>query len=348
MKITARDLCSLIGGALEGDPDVEINKPAKIEEGSTGSVSFLANPKYESYLYTTDSSVVLIKEDLELSEPVKATLIRVADPYATFVEVLKQYSKALFDYKGISDSAFIHPEAQIGKNVYVGPFVSVGKGAVIGDNSKVYPNSVIGDFAKIGESSLLYSGVHLYHFCQIGDRCIIHSGTVIGSDGFGFAPKPDGTYDKVPQIGNVVIRNDVEIGSNSTLDRATMGSTILNDGVKLDNMVHLAHNVEIGKNTVIAAQTGVSGSTKIGKNCIVGGQVGFVGHIEVADGTKINAKSGVGKSVKQKNTAISGRHAFDWREDMRSQVTFRKLPLLEKRIKELEAALKELTKDQHA
>jgi len=300
MKITARDLCSLIGGALEGDPDVEINKPAKIEEGSTGSVSFLANPKYESYLYTTDSSVVLIKEDLELSEPVKATLIRVADPYATFVEVLKQYSKALFDYKGISDSAFIHPEAQIGKNVYVGPFVSVGKGAVIGDNSKVYPNSVIGDFAKIGESSLLYSGVHLYHFCQIGDRCIIHSGTVIGSDGFGFAPKPDGTYDKVPQIGNVVIRNDVEIGSNSTLDRATMGSR---------------------------------------ENCIVGGQVGFVGHIEVADGTKINAKSGVGKSVKQKNTAISGRHAFDWREDMRSQVTFRKLPLLEKRIKELEAAL---------
>ncbi|MBX2846425.1 MAG: UDP-3-O-(3-hydroxymyristoyl)glucosamine N-acyltransferase [Saprospiraceae bacterium] len=339
MKITAKDLCALVGGELEGDPNVEVSQPSKIEEGKPGSISFLANSKYEPHIYTTEASVVLVKRDLQLASPVATTLIRVDDPYATFVNILKQYSQALFDYKGISELAYIHPEAQVGEDVYIGPFTYIGKAAQIGDGSKIYPNTTVADFAKVGKNVLCYSGVHIYHFCQIGDGSILHSGAVIGSDGFGFAPKPDGTYDKIPQIGNVVLGKNVEVGANTVIDRATMGSTVIRDGVKLDNLVQLAHNVEVGNNTVIAAQAGVAGSTKLGANCVIGGQAGFVGHIEVADGTKVNAKSGISKSVKKEGQALSGTPAFEWREEIRAQVVYRKLPLLEKRIQELEAAL---------
>ena len=339
MNVSVKELASQLNGEIKGDSDVQINHPAKIEQAEKGAIAFLANMKYEEYLYSTSASAVLIKKDLKLKKEVAPTLILVDEPYAAFVKVLNRFTDSLFQQKGISEQAFIHPEAVIEDDVTICPFVSVGRGAVVKSGSYIMANTVISDFAKIGNDSLLYPNVTVYHYCNIGHHAVIHSGAVIGSDGFGFAPTEEGAYNKVPQVGNVEIGNYVEIGANTTIDRATMGSTVIGNGVKLDNLVQVAHNVVIEDNTVIAAQAGISGSTKIGKNVVVGGQAGFVGHITVANNTKINAQSGVSKSVEEENQQLSGTPAFNWRDELKSQSIFRKLPDLEQRIKDLEQKL---------
>lgn len=336
MNLTVTELADRLDGVVKGNSDVKISHPAKIEQASKGAVAFLANMKYEEHLYSTLASAVIIQKDLKLKDEVNTSLILVEEPYTAFVKVLNIFNNSIFNKKGISELAFIHPEAKISDHVYIAPFVHIGKGAVIEPGSYIMSNCDIGDYAVIGKDSMLYPNVSVYHFCKIGERNIIHSGAVVGSDGFGFAPDEKGIYHKVPQVGNVEIGNDVEIGANSTIDRATMGSTVIGNGVKIDNLVQIAHNVVVNENTVIAAQAGISGSTKLGKNVIVGGQAGFVGHIEIADGTKVNAQSGVSKSVTEKNQAISGTPAFDWRDELKSKLLFKKLPELEKRIKELE------------
>ena len=299
MQFTALELSLMLNGTVEGDSLVSVNQLAKIEEASTGSLSFLANPKYEPYLYTTGASIVIVNNDLVLSAPTAATLIRVENAYSAFSLLLEKYNTLKMHKTGIEQPCFIHPSAQIGENVYIGAFAYIGPNVKIGNNCKIYPQTFIADDVVIGANVTLFPGVLVYFDCKIGNNVIIHSGTVIGSDGFGFAPESDGTYKKISQIGTVVIEDDVEIGSNSTIDRATMGSTIIRKGVKLDNLIQIAHNVEIGSNTVIAAQTGISGSTKIAENCIIGGQVGIVGHLSLARGSQIQAQSGV--STKTKN-----------------------------------------------
>lgn len=344
MEFTARELCDFLEGTLEGDPKVKVHKPAKIEEGIAGDICFLANPKYVSYAYSTGASVIIVNENQEFEQPVNATLIRVKDAYSAIAKVLDQYQlmnnqKAAGANK-IEATAFIDNTATIGNNAHIGAFTVVSKGASIGENAFLFPNVFIGKNVKIGANTTIYPNVTILDDCIIGDNCIIGSGTVIGSDGFGFAPQADGTYKKVAQTGNVVIQDMVEIGANTTIDRATMGSTLIKKGAKLDNLIQIAHNVEIGENTVIAAQSGISGSTKIGKNCIVGGQVGIVGHLTIADGSKINAQSGVSKNIKGENQSVTGSPAFDYSASMRSQVVYRKLPELMEKISVLEAKIK--------
>jgi len=314
-------------------------------EAKSGELSFLANPKYEDYLYTTGASIIIINQHQQLKTPIGATLIRVEDAYSAFAILLKTYE----EYKsqmltGIQQPSFIHETATVGEQVFVGAFAYIGEKAIVGNGTKIHPGVYIGAGVKIGSNSVLHPGVKIYHECVIGDQVIIHANTVIGSDGFGFAPQADGTLRKVPQIGNVVIENQVEIGANTTIDRATIGSTRICSGAKLDNLLQIAHNVEIGNNTVIAAQTGISGSTKIGKQVMIGGQAGIVGHIQIADGTKINAQSGVSKSIKTPNTAVTGSPAYDYTAALRSQAVARNLPHLEKRIQELEKRIEELSK----
>jgi UDP-3-O-[3-hydroxymyristoyl] glucosamine N-acyltransferase len=345
MEFTARELCDFLQGTLEGNPLVKVHKPAKIEEGAEGDVCFLANPKYVAYAYTTKASVLIVNDNQEFEQPVNATIIRVKDAYTSIAKVLDQYKmmngSAANGHK-VEKQAAISEKATVAENVHVGAFSVVSDGAAIGKNSFIYPNVYIGLRVKVGENSTIYPGVIILDDCVIGNNVIIGSGTVIGSDGFGFAPQADGTYKKVAQTGNVVIEDNVEIGANTTIDRATMGSTYIRKGAKLDNLIQIAHNVEIGENTVIAAQTGISGSTKIGKNCIVGGQVGIVGHITIADGSKINAQSGVSKTIKQVNQSVTGSPAFDYAASMRSQVVYRKLPDLMEKLEQLEAKIKEL------
>jgi UDP-3-O-[3-hydroxymyristoyl] glucosamine N-acyltransferase len=344
MQFTAHELGLLLNGTVEGDPLVPVNQLAKIEEAKTGSLSFLANPKYEQYLYTTDASVVIINKDQVLSAPSKATLIRVDNAYSAFSLLLEKYNTLKLNKTGIEHPCFIHPSAQIGENVYVGAFAYIGPNVKIGNNSKVYPHTYIADDVIIGDNVTLFPGVKIYFDCVLGNNVIIHSGTVIGADGFGFAPAANGTYTKISQIGNVIIEDDVEIGSNTTVDRATLGSTIIRKGVKLDNLIQVAHNVEIGANTVVAAQTGISGSTKLGENCIVGGQVGIVGHITIAKGTQIQAQSGVSRALTDEGKRWMGSPAVPYTEHMRSQIVIQRLPALEKRINELEKIITELQK----
>lgn len=346
MQFSAHQIATLVNGSLEGNPDVMVEQLAKIEEATAGSLSFLSNPKYEQYLYTTQASIVIVNHDLKLDKPVASTLIRVKNAYSAFSMLLEVYNKMRLDKTGIENPVFIHPTAKIGKNVYIGAFTYIDKDVVIQDNCKIYPHVYIGDKVKIGSDTTLFPGVSVYFDCVIGERVIIHSGTVIGSDGFGFAPQDDGTYSKINQIGNVVIENDVEIGANSVIDRATMGSTIIRQGVKLDNLIQVAHNVEIGKNTVIAAQSGISGSTKIGENAVIGGQVGIVGHINIASGTQIQAQSGVNRTIADEGKKWSGSPAAPYNAQMRSQVVYSRLPELERRLEELEQLLvtKELSK----
>ncbi|GGC25396.1 UDP-3-O-acylglucosamine N-acyltransferase [Parapedobacter defluvii] len=346
MQFSARQIATLVNGSLEGNPDVMVEQLAKIEEATAGSLSFLSNPKYEQYLYTTQASIVIVNNDLKLDKPVASTLIRVKNAYSAFSMLLEVYNKMRLNKTGIENPVFIHPTAKIGKNVYIGAFTYIDKDVVIQDNCKVYPHVYIGDNVKIGNDTTLFPGVSVYFDCVIGERVIIHSGTVIGSDGFGFAPQEDGTYNKINQIGNVVIENDVEIGANTVIDRATMGSTIIRQGVKLDNLIQVAHNVEIGKNTVIAAQSGISGSTKIGENAVIGGQVGIVGHIHIASGTQIQAQSGVNRTIADEGKKWSGSPAAPYSAQMRSQVVYSRLPELERRLEELEQLLltKELSK----
>jgi len=345
MQFTAQQIAALVQGKLEGDPDRKVSSVAKIEEAGPGDLCFLSNPKYEEYLYTSSASAVLVNETLVLLRPVTATLIRVKDAYASFALLLEQYDHIISGSGnvGIEQPSYIAATAKIGKDVYVGAFSYIGENALLADGVKIYPGAYIGNNAVIGKDSKIYSGVKVYHGCVLGERVIIHAGSVVGGDGFGFAPLKDGTYKKIAQIGNVIIEDDVEIGANTTVDRATMGSTIIRRGVKLDNLIQVAHNVEIGENTVIAAQTGISGSTKIGKNCIIGGQVGIVGHIHLADGTKINAQSGLSKSVTNENVTLNGSPAFEYKNSLKSQAIFRNLPDLQARLQKLEEIVSELT-----
>jgi UDP-3-O-[3-hydroxymyristoyl] glucosamine N-acyltransferase len=346
MQFTAHELALMLNGTVEGDASLSVNRLAKIEEAEAGSLSFLANPKYEQYLYTTSASLVIVNNDQVLAEPVKATLIRVPNAYSAITVLLEKYNTLKLDKKGIEQPSFIHPSAKIGANAYIAAFAYIGPNVTIGDNCKIYPNCFIADDVKLGDNVTLFPGVRVYFDCVLGNNVIIHSGTVIGADGFGFAPVGDGTYSKIAQIGNVIIEDDVEIGSNTTVDRATMGSTIIRKGVKLDNLIQIAHNVEIGANTVVAAQTGISGSTKIGENCIIGGQVGVVGHITLAKGTQVQAQSGVSRSLTEEGKRWMGSPAFAYNDHMRSQIVFSRLPALEKRINELEKIIMDLKKVQ--
>lgn len=342
MQFTAEQIATLLNGEVEGNPETIVSQLAKIEEGKVGSLSFLSNPKYESHLYKTESSIVIINADLVLQKSVSATLIRVKDAYLAFSELLKIYNAMFNDRSGRETDVFVHDSVVIEEGGYLGSFSYLSKGVRVGKNVKIYPRVYIGDNVIIGDNVVLYPGVIIYHDCKIGSNTIIHSGAVIGSDGFGFAPQSDGSYEKVPQIGNVVIEENVEIGANTVIDRATLGSTIIRAGVKLDNLIQIAHNVEIGSNTVIAAQTGVSGSTKIGKQVVLGGQVGLVGHIHIADGCQVQAQSGINRSIKEPNGKWGGTPASPYTSQLRSQVVYTRLPELEKRIVELEKIIKDL------
>ena len=343
MQFTAAQIAQIINGRVEGNADASVSSFGKIEEAKPGQISFLANPKYEDFIYTTGASIIIINESLELKQHIDSTLIRVPDAYSAFAILLDQYQQIKAQMlTGIQQPVYIHATAKTGDNVFIGAFAYLGENVIVGNGTKIYPGAYLGNGVTIGENTTIHPGVKIYHECIIGSNVVIHAGTVIGSDGFGFAPQADGRYKKVPQIGNVIIEDHVEIGANSTIDRATIGSTIIRAGVKLDNLLQIAHNVEVGNNTVIAAQTGVSGSTKIGKNVMIGGQAGFAGHITIADGTKINGKSGVTKSIKKPNTSVNGNPAVDFTTSLRSQALVRDLPQLEKRIKELEHFIKEL------
>lgn len=343
MQFTASQIALIINGKIEGDPEVAIGSFGKIEEAKQGQLSFLANPRYEDYLYNTSASIIIVNEAQPLERPVNATLIRVPDAYSAFATLLSKYQEMRTQQmNGIQEPSYISKTAVLGSNIFIGAFSYIGENVVIGNNVKIYPGVYIGNNARINDSSILHPGVKVYHDCVLGKHVTVHAGTVIGSDGFGFAPQSDGTFKKVPQIGNVIVEDHVEIGANATIDRATMGSTVIKTGAKLDNLIQVAHNVEVGHHTVIAAQAGVSGSTKIGNHVMIGGQAGIVGHIQIADGAKINAQSGVSKSIKTPNAAVTGSPAFDYTSALRSQAVTRNLPELEKRIIELENLIKQL------
>ncbi len=334
--LTAQIIADELDGELFGKADRLIETVCKIDDGSPNALSFLANPKYEAFLDNTRSGVVLVKHDQAISPRDETTFIKVKDPYTGFCIILGKYFNPIVHPKGISEKCHVNGNIEIVEGLYLGEFTVIGKNVKLGKNVKIYPQAYIGDDCIIEENAIIYSGVRIYRETKIGKNCIIHSGTVIGSDGFGFAPQKDGSYIKIPQIGNVIIEDDVEIGANCTIDRATMGSTIIRKGVKLDNLIQVAHNVEIGENTVIAAQTGISGSVKLGDNCVIGGQVGFVGHISVANGTQIGAQSGIPKSITEEGKPWIGSPIMPLKEAFKSQIIFRKLPDLEQRVTALE------------
>lgn len=340
MQFTAQQISQLLSGTIEGDASAAVNSLSKIEEGQPGSLSFLANPKYTPYIYTTRASIVIVGNEFVAEQPVKATLIRVSEPYKAFARLLEMYNEHIENKKGIEQPVFISPSAQVGKEVYIGAFAYIGNDVKIGNNVKIHPQAYLGDHVEVGDNTVIKQGVRIYAHSKIGASCTLHSGVVIGADGFGFAPN-ESDYSKIPQTGNVIIEDHVEIGANSTIDRATLGSTIIRKGVKLDNLIQIAHNVEIGENTVIAAQTGIAGSTKIGKQCMIGGQVGIVGHITIADGVKIAAQSGIGHSITTPGEIVQGSPAFNISDYKRVYVIFKKLPELENRIRELEKSLAE-------
>ena len=343
LQFTAQQIALMIQGQVEGDAAVTVNNFGKIEEAKKGDISFLANPKYEEFLYTTQASIIIINTSLVLKKNITATLIKVPDAYAAFATLLTKYQELKAQQlKGIEQPSFIASSVKMGKNHYIAAFAHIGNNVSMGDDVKVYPNVVIAENVSIGNNVVLHPGVIIYSDCVIGNNVTIHSNAVIGSDGFGFAPTADGSFQKVPQLGNVVIEDNVEIGSNTTIDRATMGSTYIRKGVKLDNLIQIAHNVEIGENTVIAAQCGISGSTKLGKSVMMGGQAGASGHLLVADGVKIAARSGLTKSIKQANLVVTGYPAGEHGATLRTQIQVKNLPLLEKRVKELEILVQQL------
>ena len=344
MEFTAATIAGFLNGEIEGNPDIKVNTVAKIEEGQNGALSFLANPKYEHYLYTTKSSVVLVNKSFVPSAKVDATLIKVENAYEAFASLLRLVDQSRPRKKGIHTTAIIEATAKIGSDVYIGPYAYISENSVIGDGCSVYPHVFIGDNTKLGKNCTINPGVKIYHDCLVGEGCIIHAGTVIGSDGFGFAPQSESEYMKIPQLGNVIIEDHVEIGANVTIDRATMGSTIIRKGVKLDNLIQIGHNVEVGENTVMAAQTGIAGSTKVGKNCMFGGQVGIAGHIKIANGTKIGAQAGILGEVKEENTIILGSPAIDYKQFFKSAVIFKKLPELKIKIDVLGKEIESLKK----
>lgn len=331
----------MLSGEVVGNPEVTVSSLAKIEEGKPGTLTFLSNPKYTEYIYSTGASVAIVAADFtpEKTLPAQLTLIKVADPYACFAKLLEAYNQLRQPQAGISKLAHVSASAVVADEVYMGEFVSVGERVSIGKGCKIYPQVYIGDGVRIGDGTTVYPGVRIYADCVVGNHCTLHSGVIIGADGFGFAPNADNNYAKVPQIGNVIIEDHVEIGANTAIDRATLGSTIMRKGVKLDNLIQVAHNVEIGENTVIAAQTGIAGSTKIGRDCMIGGQVGIVGHITIADGTKIAAQSGIGHSIKDPGAIVQGSPAFAIMDYKKSYIGFMKLPDL---MKQLDAINKKL------
>jgi UDP-3-O-[3-hydroxymyristoyl] glucosamine N-acyltransferase len=342
MTFPASQIALIINGQIDGDANASVVSFGKIEEAQQGQLTFLANPKYEDYLYSTKASVVIVNDTFTPRQPITATLIKVPDAYTAFATLLAKYQEIIHQQlSGIQQPSYIAPTATYGENVFIGAFAYIGENVKVGSNTKVYPNVFIGDNVMIGENSIIHPGVKIYHDCVLGNRVIIHAGTVIGSDGFGFAPQADGSFIKVPQLGNVVIEDDVEIGANATIDRATIGSTLIKSGAKLDNLIQVGHNAEVGNSTVIAAQAGISGSTKIGNGVMIGGQAGVVGHIQIGDGARINAQSGVSKSLAA-GKAVTGSPAYDYTAALRSQAVTRKLPELEKRVKELEALIKQL------
>lgn len=346
MQFNAAQIAQIISGTIDGDAAITVDSFGKIEEAKSGQLAFLANPKYEDFLYSTKASVIIVNQSLQLKQPITATLIRVPDAYSSFATLLDKYQQIKTQQlSGIQQPVYISPTAKIGSNVFIGAFAYIGDNVIIGDGTKIFPHAYIGNNASVGKDTIIHASVNIYHDCVVGSNVVIHAGTVIGSDGFGYAPQQDGSLKKVPQIGNVVIEDFVEVGANTTIDRATIGSTLIRSGAKLDNLLQIAHNVEIGNNSVIAAQSGVSGSTKIGKNVMIGGQAGIVGHIQIADGSKINAQSGVSKSIKIPNSAVTGSPAYDYTAALRSQAITRNLPQLEKRIKELEDLVQELLKN---
>lgn len=336
MEFTAKQIAQLLNGSVEGNENAIITEFAKIEEGRPKAISFLANPKYSHYLYKTESSVVLINSDFKLQGDTKATLIRVPDAYKAIAQLLDIYNSMMEKPSGIEKNSYVHKKANLGKNIYVGAFSYIGKDAKIGDNVLIYPGCYVGNNVFIGDNTVLHPGVKIYYNTIIGKNCIIHAGSVIGADGFGFAPVVDDAFVKIAQIGNVVIEDNVELGALVTIDRATMGSTIIRTGVRLDDHNHIAHNVEVGKNTVIAAQGGIAGSTKVGENCMFGGQVGIAPHLTIANGTKIAATGGVSNSVMEENTAIMGAPAFEVGEFRRSYVHFKNFGKIIKRLEKLE------------
>lgn len=338
MEFTAKQIAQLLNGKVEGDENVSVKAISKIEEGYQGSLSFLANPVYNNFIYSTDASIVLVNNSLVLDKTVKptCTLVRVENAYEAFARLLQIYSQLKNTKVGIEQPSFISESAILGKDCYVGAFAYIGHNVKIGDGVKIYPQVYIGDNCEIGDGTMLFSGVKVYYDCKIGTNCTVHANTVIGSDGFGFAPNTEGqAFVKVPQIGNVIIEDNVEVGSNTSIDRATLGSTMLHKGVKLDNLVQIAHNAVIGENTVIAGLSGIAGSSKVGKNCMIGAQVGVAGHLKIADGVKIAGQSGIGSSIEKEGEIVQGSPAFPIGEFKRSYVLFRNLPKLNERISEL-------------
>lgn len=341
MKFNAQQIASFLGGVVEGDPNAEVQTFAKIEEGQVGAISFLANPKYNHYLYDTAASVVLVSRDLVLEREVKATLVRVDNPYEAIAKLLTLYESMTQKRQGVHPLACVSESAQIGEDCYIGPFAYIGDKAKVGKGSQIYAHVVIEKRAEVGENCLVYPNVSVYHDCRIGNGCILHSGCVIGADGFGFAPAADG-YEKIPQIGIVTIEDNVEIGANTCVDRSTMGSTFVRKGVKLDNLVQIAHNVDVGAHTVMSSQVGVAGSTKIGQWCMFGGQVGITGHAHIADRTQTGAQAGVAGSVKKAGTVLLGSPAIDYKNYTRSSVVFKHLPEVYTEVHALRKELEEL------
>lgn len=339
MKFTAEQIASILEGDVVGNPLAEVYKLAKIEEGVSGSLTFLSNQKYQNYIYNTNATIVIVNRSFVTEKEVTSTLIKVDDAYASFSKLLEYYNQVKLMKSGIEQPSFISENVTYGSDLYLGSFSYIGKNVKIGANVKIYPNTFIGDNVTIGDNCLFYAGVRVYSETEIGSGCIFHSGTIIGSDGFGFAPLEDGTYSKIPQIGNVIIEDDVEIGAASTIDRATLGSTIIRKGVKLDNQIQVAHNVEIGEHTVIAAQTGIAGSTKIGSNCLIGGQVGIAGHLTIGNNVRIQAQSGVGRNIKD-GEKLQGSPALGYNDYFKSYVHFKNLPTI---VKDIDTIKKQIT-----
>jgi UDP-3-O-[3-hydroxymyristoyl] glucosamine N-acyltransferase len=342
MEFTAQQIADFLGGAIQGNPSIKVSDFSKIEEGKPGTLSFLSNPKYSQYIYDSQASIILVNKDFHPEREVQSTLILVDDAYQSLARLLSMVDQAKPKKTGISPLAFISESAVIGENAYIAPFVYIGEHVTIGNNVSLHPHSCVEDGAKLGENVTLFSGVKVYYNCEIGNNCTLHSGSVIGSDGFGFAPSEDGTYKKIPQMGNVVLEDNIEIGANTVVDRATLGSTIIRQGVKIDNLVQVAHNVEVGMNTVIAAQTGISGSTKLGKQCILAGQVGIAGHLHIADGTIFGAQTGVPNSVKTPNQTLQGYPAVPVMTFHRASVVYKNLPELQKTVYALQKKIQEL------
>ncbi len=341
MKFTANQIAEILEGEVDGDRNIEVYKLSKIEEGEKGSLTFLSNPKYTPHIYSTKASIVIVSKNFVSDKKISNTLIKVDDAYKAFSKLLEVYNEVKLNKTGIESPSFISETAKIGENLYLGAFAYISNNVQLGDNVKIYPNVYIGDNVTIGSNTTIFSGSKIYSESVIGENCSIHSGAIIGADGFGFSPDEDGVYSKVPQIGNVIIEDNVDIGAATTIDRATLGSTIIRKGVKLDNQIQVAHNVEIGENTVIAAQTGIAGSTKIGENCMIGGQSGIAGHLTIGNNVRMQAKTGVGKNIKD-NEIIQGTPSFSYSDYNKSYVYFKKLPELVAKLNSLEKELKAL------